>query len=178
MKQLNWMGKAAMATLLIAFAIAVGAPTHAGAVANPQKTVWTIGNKDVKILKDGTLVTRAPIEYTEEAITGITATTTIGSTAAFVSVAAGSAITLTSDPSISTTTAEGFALATGKKICIVGTSDSNTIEIEDDDTNAGSQVELGATSRVLGLNDLLCLRWKADASTTGRWLEESFSNLN
>lgn len=163
-----------------AFAFAFVAFAPAVAMAGPRKTVWTVGDKSVKVLKDGSFITAKPVEMAKDTSQSIFHTTnTFINSAGYQAVSSSAGpVGLTSTPSISTTTAEGIALPTGKILYLRGTSDTDTVELFDDDTLSGSQLELGASSRVLGLNDVLGLLWDADTSTTGRWLEISFSSLD
>ena len=174
-KKYNW-GLALVAVL----ALGVVAPKEAGAVASPRKVIWTVGDGSVKILKDGSFISAKPVEMTESsAQDSVEIATTIVNTASFqIITSSGGIVTLTNTPSISTTTAEGAALASGKLMYLTGTSDANAVVLQDDDTLAGSQLELGATTRSLGVNDVLVLIWSATASTTGRWLEVSYSPLD
>ena len=166
--------------LALAWALALGLVASAGAVENPRGLVWTVGDASVQVLKSGALTQSKPPEYTADTSqSAVEASTAILNTASYqIVTSSGGVVTLTSTPSVSTTTAEGIALATGKVAILRGTSDANAVVIQDDDTLASSQVELGASSRSLGLNDILVLLWDASTSTTGRWLEVSFSNLD
>ncbi len=150
------------------------------AMAGPRDSIFSPGDKSVEILKDGTLRQSKPSEMTEDTSqSAVEIASTVINTASFqVLTSSGGIVTLTNTPSVSTTTSAGIALATGKLIYLVGTSDANAVVLQDDDTLAGSQLELGSTSRSLGVNDVLVLMWRASASTTGRWFEVSFSNLD
>jgi hypothetical protein len=80
----------------------------------------------------------------------------------------GGAVTLTATPTISPTTTDGQLLI------IQGTSDANTVTLQDVATLPGSQLNLGAGTRVLGAGDSIFLAW--DLPTTS-WYEISFSNV-
>ena len=168
--------------VLFGFLLAIGLTAIIPAIvmAGPRKVIWTVGDKSVQILKDGSFITSKPAELSKNSSQSIMHTTnTVINTAGYqVLTSSTGPVGLTSTPSISTVTAEGIALATGKIIYLRGTSNTDTVELFDDDTLSGSQLELGATSRELGLNDVLVLLWDGDTSTTGRWLELSFSSLD
>jgi lipopolysaccharide export system protein LptA len=79
----------------------------------------------------------------------------------------GGAVVSTADPALTNGTANG------EIICVMGTSDANTIEWKDETDNAGSTLELaGDVAFVMGLGDRLCLRWYATGS---KWYETSRS---
>ncbi len=175
MKKNKWMGLLAASMLLVLAAI-VPQTVQAG----PRDSVWSVGDNTNKILKDGTFKIAKPLEYDDDSSqSSVNDSSTVINTAAYqVLTSSGGIVTLTSTPSISTTTAAGIPLATGKTITLRGTSDANAVVLQDDGTLSDSQLELGATSRSLGLNDILVLMWDASTSTSGRWLEVSFSNLD
>ena len=77
----------------------------------------------------------------------------------------GGAVTLTSTPSITAGTA-------GQEICLIGTSDANTLQIDDESTLAGTTLELaGDVSMILGLHDTICLVYY-----NSHWIELSRSD--
>ena len=150
------------------------------AMAGPRSSIFSPGDKSVEILKDGTLKLTKPTETTEDTSqSAVENSSTVINTAGFqVLTSSGGIVTLETTPSVSTTTAAGILLATGKTITLTGTSDTDAVVLQDDDTLAGSQLELGSTTRTLGINDVIVLKWRATASTTGRWLEVSYSSLD
>ncbi|MHC4867012.1 MAG: hypothetical protein ACYTEX_23285 [Planctomycetota bacterium] len=80
----------------------------------------------------------------------------------------GGAVVSTADPALTNGTADG------EIICVMGTSDANTIQWQDETDNAGSTLELsGDVAFTMGLGDRLCLRWYATGS---KWYETSRSN--
>lgn len=79
----------------------------------------------------------------------------------------GGAVTLTATPTITPTSTDGQLLI------IQGTSDVNTVTLQDEATLPGSQLQLGAGTRVLGAGDIWMGVW--DLATT-TWLEISFAN--
>lgn len=79
----------------------------------------------------------------------------------------GGAVTLTATPTITAPSSDGQLLL------IQGTDGTNTVEFQDEASLAGSGLELGAASRVLGLGDILLLTWDA---ATSKWYEITFSN--
>ncbi len=80
----------------------------------------------------------------------------------------GVAVTLTSTPSVPTN-----CVPDGWTIRIVGTDDTNTLTLQDDGTLADSELELGASTRALGLGDILSLQYNA---ALNKWLEVGFNN--
>lgn len=83
-------------------------------------------------------------------------------------VGSGGAVTLVGVPTISPTTDDGQILI------IQGTSDANTVTLQDAGTLPGSQLALQAATRVLGAGDMILLVW--DLATT-TWNELTFSNV-
>lgn len=96
----------------------------------------------------------------------LTAASNILAEASTVLVAGtGGATALTSVPTLPIATV-------GQEITIIGTSDSNTVSLSEDTTGlVGSSLILGATNRVLGLNDTLRLKYVGT-----NWVELSFVN--
>jgi len=80
-------------------------------------------------------------------------------------VGSGGAVTLTGTPTI----VDGVD---GQELEIWGTSDSNTVAIQDNDTLPGSNIQEPGTVRTLGLGDVMILRFD---STTGFWYETGSS---
>ena len=78
----------------------------------------------------------------------------------------GGAVTLTSEPTI----AEGDP---GQLLILVGTSDANTVTIQDLGALAGSNVDMGGVNRTLGLSDYLVLIFNEE---TDNWEEIVFKN--
>lgn len=78
----------------------------------------------------------------------------------------GGAVTLTAAPTI----ADGTE---GQLLLICGTSDTNTLTVQDQGTLPSSNLQLGAATRLLGIGDRLLLEFDA---TDGVWYEVSFTN--
>lgn len=78
----------------------------------------------------------------------------------------GGSVVLVATPTITPTGTDGQLLI------IQGTS-ANTVTLQDSATLPGSQLELGAGTRVLGIGDIIVLVW--DLATTS-WYEISFAN--
>lgn len=91
------------------------------------------------------------------------AITAISSTAQVAG--SGGSVTLTSAPTI----ANGVD---GQLLYIIGTS-ANAVTVQDQDTLPSSNLQLGASTRAIGLGDVLVLIY---SSTVGDWLEVSFAN--
>lgn len=81
-------------------------------------------------------------------------------------VGTGGATTLTGTPQVITN-----GVTSGQILRITGTSASNTVIATDNGTAAGSALELGASTRTLGLGSTLVLVWDA---VTAKWYEVSF----
>ena len=80
----------------------------------------------------------------------------------------GGAVVLTSTPTITPGAIDG-------QLCLVqGTHDTNTVQLQDDGSLAGSKLRLGAANRTLGAGDSVLLSWDA---TLGMWCEISFTAL-
>lgn len=80
----------------------------------------------------------------------------------------GGAVVLTSTPSI------GVGTDDGQLLIVQGTSDANTVTLQDSGTLAGSGMRLGAATRLLGEGDISLFTWDA---ALAEWLEMAFSNI-
>lgn len=79
----------------------------------------------------------------------------------------GGAVTLTSVPTIAAGT-------DGQILIIVGTSDTNTVEIQDEDALAGSNLELtGGNNFIFGARDIMMLVFN---SASAKWIEMTRSS--
>lgn len=83
-------------------------------------------------------------------------------------VGSGGAVTLTSTPSVPTNN-----VPDGWVIRIVGTDNTNTLTVQDDGTLANSDLSLGASTRALGVGDVLTLQYDA---TLNQWFEIGWSD--
>jgi len=103
---------------------------------------------------------------------GVATTESVTPDASYVLVAGNSGATsLSSVPNISSN-----SVTDGQQLVLIGTSDTNTLTIRDDDNLAGSNVELASdTDITLGLNDTLYLIWSGAVSA---WLMISTSDNN
>ena len=73
--------------------------------------------------------------------------------------------TMTSAPTIANGTA-------GQELCLTaGNAEANTVTVQDQGTLASSNLQLGATSRVIGAMDMLCLEFDGTD-----WVEVSYAN--
>lgn len=77
-------------------------------------------------------------------------------------------VVMTSTPTLALGTVDG------QECLMQGTHDTNTIEVQDNGSLAGSKLRLGAANRVLGAGDTLRLSWDA---TLAMWVETSYTNL-
>ena len=59
-------------------------------------------------------------------------------------------------------------------LLLQGTSDANTVTLQDNGTLPGSNVFLGAATRILGQGDTMLLTWD---TTDACWYEVSFNNV-
>lgn len=99
----------------------------------------------------------------------LAASTAIKAEASTVKVVGTSgATTLTVNPMIA---ANG--LKDGQELTIEGTSDTDTVVLTDNGTDSGSLLELGASTRTLGIGDVLKLKYDA---TDVKWYEIGFNN--
>lgn len=112
-----------------------------------------------------------------QAITGISATTTILPTDSFnVLSSTGVSVLMTSKPTISTATIVGGSTpwADGTKL-IITTTGTATITLQDNGTLSGSSLHLGAASRIIGADKILTLIYVAAQNF---WDELSYANNN
>jgi len=79
----------------------------------------------------------------------------------------GGAVTLTGTPTIVAASNDGQLLI------LQGTSDANTVTLQDEATLPTSGLALGAATRLLGAGDMLMLMWD---STNALWYEIAFAN--
>lgn len=112
-----------------------------------------------------------------QAITGISATTTILPTDSFnVLTSTGVSVLMTSKPTISTATIVGgsTAWADGTKL-ILTTTGTATITLQDNGTLSGSQLHLASSTRVIGADKIITLIYVAAQNF---WDELSYANNN
>jgi len=110
--------------------------------------------------------------FVPSAVQTISTTESITADASYVRVVSNNgATTLSSVPSISSN-----SVTDGQLLIIVGTSDTNTLTIQDESNLAGSNVELDSdTDITLGINDTLHIMW---AGAVSKWLMISTSDNN
>lgn len=80
----------------------------------------------------------------------------------------GGPVVMTSTPTIALGTIDG------QELLVQGTHDTNTVQLQDNGSLAGSKLRLGAANRTLGEGDTIRFSWD---STLGFWLETSFTSL-
>lgn len=103
------------------------------------------------------------------AIQSLLAATAISPNAGKVRVVGnGGAVTLTATPTITSPVDDGQLLL------VMGTSDANTVTLQDEASLAGTKLQLGAATRLLGAGDHILLSWDA---TNSFWYEVAFTNL-
>lgn len=107
----------------------------------------------------------------QQFVTGATNATAITASASMIVVTStAGAVTLATMPNIST----GTSVQNGTYIVITSTSaGSDSVCFQDDDTLAGSSLELGAVVRCVGRADSLVLMY---LSSLQKWVERSFSS--
>jgi hypothetical protein len=157
----------------------IGPPANTVTIADSAGVVELVGgvswvgeaNDTLNIAYDGARTTWVETSRTDSK-GDISATQSLAAAGAITStdkynpvVGSGGAVTLTSTPSI-------VAGAAGQELCVIGTSDANTITLQDETTLAGTTLELaGDVSMVLGIHDTICLVYY-----NSHWLEVSRSD--
>lgn len=137
---------------------------------------WCVGDDDVCVGQDGQLRSAKPYEAGSSTHAAIATSTQVVLTNEFMTVAStGGLVLVGSAPTVKDTYPSGRAVASGTCITLRGSSDANAIIVQDDDTAAGTRLELQASTRTLGFNDMIRLCYHAGA---GRWLEAWYSNLD
>lgn len=107
----------------------------------------------------------------------------IDSPSGLQTLAAGTAITIAA-PTIRIVSGGGVVVMTttptiadggndGQTLRIFGTSDVNTVTLQDEAVLPGSNLQLGAATRVMGLGDILVIYFD---NTSSMWYEQSFAN--
>jgi hypothetical protein len=144
--------------------LAINGGAHVGGDSDPG---------DNNLAVDGTSTLTGAVTHT---------TTTVYTSASIQTLAAGSPVVASatkvivagSGGPVTTTAAPTIADGTdGQMLYVVGTNDTNTLELQDEGTLASSNLALGSTSRVLGLGDVLVLMYDTTAAS---WIEVSFTN--
>lgn len=146
---------------------AVGASMGVSGTANAAGTSGTAASQ---VINSGVQV------YGKVALSGIVTSTTIPVNSSYMTLASTSATTvsITALPSISTTTVVlgSTELPSGTYIILTSTS-ANGVVFFDAGTLTGSQLQLGASSRVVSQYDVLALVYDA---TDHFWREVSYTN--
>ena len=151
-------------TMAPAATLAVNGGAHVGGNSDPGDNNLAV---DGTSTLTGAVTHTATTIYTSASIQTLTAGSPVVASATKVIVAgSGGAVTTTAAPSI----ADG---TDGQMLYVVGTNDTNTLELQDEGTLASSNLALGSTSRVLGLGDVLVLMYDTTAAS---WIEVSFTN--
>jgi hypothetical protein len=157
-------GNVGLNTITGAARLSINGGAHVGGDSDPG---------DNNLAVDGTSTLTGAVTHT---------TTTIYTSASIQTLAAGSPVAASatkvivagSGGAVTTTAAPSIADGTdGQMLYVVGTNDTNTLELQDEGTLASSNLALGSTSRVLGLGDVLVLMYD---TTTASWIEVSFTN--
>lgn len=137
---------------------------NGGAAAGSFTTLAASGAASLS----GDVTATAKVFTPSTAIQSLLAANTISPNAALVRVAGnGGAVVLVSTPTITNPAADG------QRMVIMGTSDANTVELQDKSTLGGSNLNLaGNANVVLGEGDVIDLIWQ---STLAGWYEVSRS---
>ena len=105
--------------------------------------------------------------YNQCTLSGVYVSTSVTASCPYmVLIASGTPLTMTSTPTISTTSA-----VTGQFLII--TSTASAITLQDNGTLTGSLLELGDTTRVISANKILLLLFDAN---NGKWAELAYGN--
>lgn len=119
------------------------------------------------IVVANTLTVNGPTDEPAGGLQTLAANSAISTTTTTLKVVGnGGAVTLISTPTIADSN-------NGRTIRIFGTSDANAVTLQDEGTLPGSNLQLGAATRVLGLGDILVLYYDG---TTTQWFEQSFTD--
>lgn len=117
----------------------------------------------------GTTSLLGPLFLTASAVQSLLAASAIAPNAATLKVVgSGGAVVLVATPTITSPAVDGQILV------IRGSSDVNTVTLQDVSSLAGTKLRLGAATRVLGNRDNITLQWDA---TGAEWIELSFTNV-
>ena len=144
--------------------LAVNGGVHVGGDSDPGDNNLSV---DGTSTLTGAVTHTATTIYTSASIQTLAAGSPVVASATKVIVAgSGGPVTTTAAPTI----ADG---TDGQMLYVVGTNDTNTLELQDEGTLASSNLALGSTSRVLGLGDVLVLMYDTTAAS---WIEVSFTN--
>jgi hypothetical protein len=157
-------GNVGIETTSPAAKLAINGGLHVGGDSDPGDNNLAV---DGTSTLTGAVTHTTTTVYTSASIQTLAAGSPVVASATKVIVAgSGGPITTTAAPSI----ADG---ADGQMLYVVGTNDTNTLELQDEGTLASSNLALGSTSRVLGLGDVLVLMYD---NTAASWIEVSFTN--
>lgn len=115
----------------------------------------------------GKVTANGKFVHTPQTQTGITTSSAIVITSAFMVVSASGSLTSVAAPLISTATATN---PDGTRVLLMGGS-SNVLTVQDADTLPNSCLELGSSTRAIGAGDVLEL-----IIYGGKWYEVSFVN--
>lgn len=146
---------------------AAGAVAITGGTATGL-TSLTSSNSSIGNASMGDVAITGTINTVPSAIQSLLAATQIVAASPKVRVAGnGGPVTSTVTPTIP-------APASDIQLVLMGTSDVNTVTLQDNGTLAGTRLRLGAATRVLGANDILVLGYDV---ATNFWSEYSFVNV-
>jgi hypothetical protein len=139
-----------------------------GATTPATAQVTTFTASGVSTLAGNVIVSSRLFAPTAGATQSLLAATAINPVGLKIKVVGdGGAVVLIATPTITAPATDGQLLL------IQGTDGTNTVTLQDEASLAGTGLELGAATRVLGLGDTILLTWD---STTSKWYEIAFSN--
>lgn len=166
-------------------ALVLGGIHVAVRIANAaQNDIWSVGPASDEVRIDSAVDLRASsaainsLAVTTQAYNitsqvAVTTGTTILPQSSFMTICStisnANAIALNAQPSIST----GGAIPNGMFLVLTSTADNCAMSLQDDNTQAGTSLELAATSRTIRTNSTLSLIYNA---ITRRWCEVGFAS--
>lgn len=126
------------------------------------------GAQNLQGVTDTGNTTTNPIIFTPSSNQSLLAGDAILANAGIVQISGnGGAVTLTSTPTIANGT-------DGQMLFIIGTSDTNTVELQDETQLAGSNLQLSEdVNFIVGLGDMICLVFNTNR---GAWVEMTRSD--
>lgn len=151
-----------------AVAITGGAYNGSIGATTPATGLFTSIQASANVQYSGSETNSGTQFFPPSAIQSLLAATAIAPNAVTIRVVGnGGAVVLVATPTITSPATDGQFLL------IRGTSDVNTVTLQDEASLAGTKLALGAATRLLGAGDQILLAWDA---TSALWYEVSFTN--
>jgi hypothetical protein len=151
-------------------AVAITGGTLNGSIGatTPAAGIFTSVQASGSVAFSNTVANSGKSFFQPSAIQSLLAATAINPNATVIRVVGnGGAVILTATPTITSPATDG------QLILIRGTDDTNTVTLQDEASLAGTKLQLGAATRLLGKGDQILLAWDA---TDGFWYEVVFTN--